>query len=91
MPGWNRVRTGDGQVGWVEHDAHEVLIDQSRLGRENLALEPLHERQIIGDAAPTLETESTDPWCAAITEQLAALFDKDPRARARFGGLKKAS
>jgi tetratricopeptide (TPR) repeat protein len=25
MPGWNRVRTGDGQVGWVEHDALLVL------------------------------------------------------------------
>jgi cobaltochelatase CobT len=25
----------------------------------------------------------------AMTEQLAALFDTDPRARARFSGLKK--
>jgi cobaltochelatase CobT len=26
----------------------------------------------------------------AMTEQLAALFDKDPRARARFSGMKRA-
>ncbi len=27
----------------------------------------------------------------AITEQLASLFDTDPRARARFMGIRKAS
>jgi len=27
----------------------------------------------------------------AITEQLASLFDRDPRGRARFVGMKRAS
>jgi len=32
-----------------------------------------------------------DQLAGAMTEQLAALFDKDPRARARFLGIKRAS
>ena len=32
-----------------------------------------------------------DQLAGAMTEQLASLFDSDPRARARFAGMKKAS
>ena len=32
-----------------------------------------------------------DQLAGAMTEQLASLFDKDPRARARFMGIRKAS
>ena len=31
-----------------------------------------------------------DQLAGAMTEQLAALFDKDPRARARFLGIRRA-
>ncbi len=56
---------------------------------ELLAIGIGHDVTRYYDRAVTIT--DVDQLAGAMTEQLAALFDADPRARARFAGIKKAS
>jgi cobaltochelatase CobT len=56
---------------------------------ELLAIGIGHDVTRYYDRAVTIT--DVDQLAGAMTEQLAALFDADPRARARFAGIRKAS
>ncbi|MEL7177439.1 MAG: cobaltochelatase subunit CobT, partial [Pseudomonadota bacterium] len=66
-----------------------IAMVEKRKAVELIAIGIGHDVTRYYDRAVTIT--DVEQLAGAMTEQLAALFDSDPRARAKFMGLKKAS
>ncbi|OWU83943.1 cobalt chelatase [Oceanicola sp. 22II-s10i] len=77
-------------ANYLEKHLRDVIamVEKRRLV-ELLAIGIGHDVTRYYDRAVTIT--DVDQLAGAMTEQLAALFDSDPRARARFMGIRKAS
>ncbi len=72
-----------------KHLRDVIAMIEKRRQVELLAIGIGHDVTRYYDRAVTIT--DVDQLAGAMTEQLAALFDSDPRARARLFGMKKAS
>jgi cobaltochelatase CobT len=72
-----------------KHLRDVIAMVEKRKAVELLAIGIGHDVTRYYDRAVTIT--DAEQLAGAMTEQLASLFDSDPRARARFLGLKKAS
>ncbi len=72
-----------------KHLRDVIAMVEKRKAVELLAIGIGHDVTRYYDRAVTIT--DVDQLAGAMTEQLAALFDTDPRARARFSGIRKAS
>jgi cobaltochelatase CobT len=71
-----------------KHLRDVIAMVEKRRAVELLAIGIGHDVTRYYDRAVTIT--DADQLAGAMTEQLASLFDSDPRARARFLGIKKA-
>ncbi|MEB8385934.1 cobaltochelatase subunit CobT [Rhodobacteraceae bacterium KMM 6894] len=77
-------------ANYLEKHLRDVIaMVEKRKAVELLAIGIGHDVTRYYDRAVTIT--DVDQLAGAMTEQLAALFDSDPRARARFIGIKRAS
>ncbi len=77
-------------ANYLEKHLRDVIaMVEKRKAVELLAIGIGHDVTRYYDRAVTIT--DVDQLAGAMTEQLAALFDSDPRARARMVGIKKAS
>ncbi|MDW4497469.1 cobaltochelatase subunit CobT [Sulfitobacter sp. D35] len=77
-------------ASYLEKHLRDVIaMVEKRKAVELLAIGIGHDVTRYYDRAVTIT--DVDQLAGAMTEQLAALFDKDPRARARIMGIRKAS
>jgi cobaltochelatase CobT len=77
-------------ANYLEKHLRDVIaMVETRRQVELLAIGIGHDVTRYYDRAVTIT--DVDQLAGAMTEQLAALFDSDPRARARVMGMKKAS
>ncbi len=77
-------------ANYLEKHLRDVIaMVERRRAVELLAIGIGHDVTRYYDRAVTIT--DVDQLAGAMTEQLAALFDSDPRARARIMGIKKAS
>ncbi|MGR3323412.1 MAG: cobaltochelatase subunit CobT [Pseudooceanicola sp.] len=77
-------------ANYLEKHLRDVIaMVERRKAVELLAIGIGHDVTRYYDRAVTIT--DVEQLAGAMTEQLAALFDNDPRARARFLGIKKAS
>ena len=77
-------------ANYLEKHLRDVIaMVEKRKMVELLAIGIGHDVTRYYDRAVTIT--DVDQLAGAMTEQLAALFDADPRARARFAGIRKAS
>ncbi|MEM6304169.1 MAG: cobaltochelatase subunit CobT [Pseudomonadota bacterium] len=77
-------------ANYLEKHLRDVIaMVEKRRAVELLAIGIGHDVTRYYDRAVTIT--DVDQLAGAITEQLAALFDSDPRARARVMGMKRAS
>jgi cobaltochelatase CobT len=77
-------------ANYLEKHLRDVIaMVEKRKQVELLAIGIGHDVTRYYDRAVTIT--DVDQLAGAMTEQLAALFDSDPRARARFVGIRKAS
>ncbi len=77
-------------ANYLEKHLRDVIaMVEKRKAVELLAIGIGHDVTRYYDRAVTIT--DVEQLAGAMTEQLAALFDHDPRARARFLGIKKAS
>ena len=72
-----------------KHLRDVIAMIEKRRQVELLAIGIGHDVTRYYDRAVTIT--DVDQLAGAMTEQLAALFDSDPRARARLVGMKKAA
>ncbi|WP_163846137.1 cobaltochelatase subunit CobT [Pseudooceanicola aestuarii] len=72
-----------------KHLRDVIAMVEKRRAVELLAIGIGHDVTRYYDRAVTIT--DVDQLAGAMTEQLAALFDNDPRARARFSGIRRAS
>ncbi|WP_068110418.1 cobaltochelatase subunit CobT [Tropicimonas marinistellae] len=76
-------------ANYLEKHLRDVIaMIEKRRQVELIAIGIGHDVTRYYDRAVTIT--DVEQLAGAITEQLAALFDTDPRARARFAGLRKA-
>jgi cobaltochelatase CobT len=76
-------------ANYLEKHLRDVIaMVERRKAVELLAIGIGHDVTRYYNRAVTIT--DVEQLAGAMTEQLAALFDKDPRARARFGGIKRA-
>ncbi|WP_439562372.1 cobaltochelatase subunit CobT [Roseinatronobacter sp.] len=76
-------------ANYLERHLRDVIaLVERRRAVELLAIGIGHDVTRYYERAVTIT--DVEQLAGAMTEQLAALFDKDPRARARFGGIKRA-
>ena len=66
-----------------------IAMVEKKRAVELIAIGIGHDVTRYYDRAVTIT--DVDQLAGAMTEQLAALFDSDPRARARVMGIKRAS
>ncbi|WP_296641825.1 cobaltochelatase subunit CobT [Roseinatronobacter sp.] len=77
-------------ANYLERHLRDVIaMVEKRRAVELLAIGIGHDVTRYYDRAVTIT--DVEQLAGAMTEQLAALFDKDPRARARFVGIRRAS
>ncbi len=77
-------------ANYLEKHLRDVIaMIERRRQVELMAIGIGHDVTRYYDRAVTIT--DVDQLAGAMTEQLASLFDKDPRARARFSGLRRAS
>ncbi|MFY0632302.1 MAG: cobaltochelatase subunit CobT [Vannielia sp.] len=77
-------------ANYLEKHLRDVIaMIEKRRAVELLAIGIGHDVTRYYDRAVTIT--DVEQLAGAMTEQLASLFDSDPRARARFMGMKKAS
>jgi len=77
-------------ANYLERHLRDVIaMVEKRRAVELLAIGIGHDVTRYYNRAVTIT--DVEQLAGAMTEQLAALFDKDPRARARFVGIKRAS
>ena len=77
-------------ANFLEKHLRDVIeMIEKRRSVELLAIGIGHDVTRYYERAVTIT--DVEQLAGAMTEQLAALFDKDPRARARFLGIKRAS
>ncbi|MEL7212424.1 MAG: cobaltochelatase subunit CobT [Pseudomonadota bacterium] len=77
-------------ANYLEKHLRDVIaMVEKRKAVELIAIGIGHDVTRYYDRAVTIT--DVEQLAGAMTEQLAALFDSDPRARAKFMGLKKAS
>ncbi|MBF9031886.1 cobaltochelatase subunit CobT [Rhodobacterales bacterium HKCCE3408] len=77
-------------ANYLEKHLRDVIaMVERRKAVELLAIGIGHDVTRYYDRAVTIT--DVEQLAGAMTEQLASLFDADPRARARFAGIKKAS
>lgn len=77
-------------ANYLERHLRDVIaMVEKRRAVELLAIGIGHDVTRYYDRAVTIT--DVEQLAGAMTEQLAALFDKDPRARARFAGIRRAS
>ena len=77
-------------ANYLEKHLRDVIAMVERLKRvELIAIGIGHDVTRYYQRAVTIT--DVEQLAGAMTEQLASLFDKDPRARARFLGIKKAA
>ncbi len=77
-------------ANYLEKHLRDVIaMVERRKAVELIAIGIGHDVTRYYDRAVTIT--DVDQLAGAITEQLATLFDRDPRARARFAGFKRAS
>ncbi|SFT82460.1 cobaltochelatase subunit CobT [Sedimentitalea nanhaiensis] len=77
-------------ASYLEKHLRDVIaMVEKRKAVELLAIGIGHDVTRYYDRAVTIT--DVEQLAGAMTEQLAALFDKDPRARARLMGIRKAS
>ncbi len=75
-------------ANYLEKHLRDVIaMVEKRRGIELLAIGIGHDVTRYYERAVTIT--DVEQLAGAMTEQLAALFDSDPRARARFSGLKR--
>ncbi|MBN2761227.1 MAG: cobaltochelatase subunit CobT [Rhodobacteraceae bacterium] len=76
-------------ANYLERHLRDVIaMVEKRRAVELLAIGIGHDVTRYYNRAVTIT--DVEQLAGAMTEQLAALFDKDPRARARFAGIKRA-
>jgi cobaltochelatase CobT len=76
-------------ANYLERHLRDVIaMVERRRAVELLAIGIGHDVTRYYDRAVTIT--DVEQLAGAMTEQLAALFDKDPRARARFAGIRRA-
>ena len=77
-------------ANYLEKHLRDVIsMVEKRKAVELLAIGIGHDVPRYYDRAVTIT--DVEQLAGAMTEQLAALFDADPRARARFAGIRKAA
>ena len=76
-------------TSWKKHLRDVIEMVEKRRAVELLAIGIGHDVTRYYDRAVTIT--DVEQLAGAMTEQLAALFDSDPRARARVMGMKQAS
>ncbi len=77
-------------ANYLDKHLHDVIaMVERRRAVELIAIGIGHDVTKYYNRAVTIT--DVDQLAGAMTEQLAALFDTDPRARARFAGLRRAS
>ncbi|MCL7405465.1 MAG: cobaltochelatase subunit CobT [Marivivens sp.] len=76
-------------ANYLEKHLRDVIaMIEKRMAVELMAIGIGHDVTRYYDRAVTIT--DADQLAGAMTEQLASLFDSDPRARARFAGIRKA-
>ena len=76
-------------ANYLEKHLRDVIaMIEKRMAVELMAIGIGHDVTRYYDRAVTIT--DVDQLAGAMTEQLASLFDSDPRARARFAGIRKA-
>jgi cobaltochelatase CobT len=77
-------------ANYLEKHLRDVIaMVEKRRAVELMAIGIGHDVTRYYDRAVTIT--DVEQLAGAMTEQLASLFDSDPRARARFGGIRKAA